>query len=246
MAVEGIKEEEKARGMEALHCLKSTSAPLFLSPSTSLSQTARSASVYLFSALLPYCPKSPFDRLLVEGFDAEQIWHQIELQTKPLIANLRRDVKRIESNPSEITQAIGGNSVGIAKREEKKVLDEEKGSEGRGKEEEDGEGSEEEDEDIAGFGEENGELDEEDDDDDEEEEKETDEGEEMDEGGAGGVEDKFFKIKELEEFLEKDEEMEYGSSKEKPEDASESEDDDEDDDEEDDEVRFCCYFSFHI
>ncbi|KAL6007052.1 hypothetical protein ACLOJK_032548 [Asimina triloba] len=232
MAINGIKEEEKARGMEALHCLKSTSPPLFLSPSPSLSQTARSASLYLFSALLPSCPKSPFDRLLVDGFDAEQIWHQIDLQTKPLVANLRRDVKRLEANPGEIMQAVSGKSVGSAKREEKRVLEEDAGEDSRGEEDDEGEGSDEGDEDIAGFGEENGEFDEEDE---EEEEEEGDDDEERNEGGGRGVEDKFFKIKELEEFLERDEEREYGSSKEKREDASEGEDDEEDEDDDEEE-----------
>ncbi|XP_058087288.1 M phase phosphoprotein 10 [Magnolia sinica] len=231
MARHGKEGEQEARGMESLHFLKSTSPPFFLSPSPSLSETARSASSSLFSALLPSCPKSPFDHLLVDGFDAEQIWHQIDLQSRPLISNLRREIKRLEANPAEISRFLGGNSLENAKREETEGFLERNGGEERhGKGDGDEDGSDDEDEENEGFGEENGGTGEEEDED--EEEEEDDEGD--DGGGSGGIEDRFLKIRELEEFLEKDEAREYGSSKEKREDRSE-EDDDEDDEEGDEE-----------
>ncbi|XP_059657905.1 M phase phosphoprotein 10 [Cornus florida] len=183
-------------GLEALHRLKSTEPPLYLSPSPDLSQAARTASQHIFSSLRPFAPKSPFDRLLIDGFDAEQIWQQIDLQSQPLISGLRRELRKFEKNPEEISKQFGG--VGVEK------------SEGLETESEDLEvmnGAE--DEELEGF-------DEDEDDEDEEEEEEVVEEEEVEEEGkSGGLEDKFLKIKELEEYLEDDEAREYGLKKRK-------------------------------
>lgn len=226
------KEEGEEEGIEALHHLKSVNPPLFLSPSPDLSRSARSASQYLFSALLPSCPKSPLDRLLVDGFDAEQIWQQILLQSQPLVSDLRREIKRLERNPPQFSTLVAAETV------------EEQKDEDVGREDVEREDAEEEDEESEGFEEESGGIGEEDAEDEEEE----------GEGGDGGIgiEDRFLKIKELEEYLEKDEEREYGSSKEKrgrggrgsDDDEDEEEEDDEDEeDEDDDEVSVLWFFS---
>ncbi|KAG5522939.1 hypothetical protein RHGRI_034927 [Rhododendron griersonianum] len=217
--------------MESLRLLKSAEPPLYLAPSESLSQAARAASEHIYSSLKPYTPKTPFERLLVNGFDAEQIWQQIDLQSQPLISSLRRELKRFEKNPEEISKLFG--------------LDEEREGEEREREgvlEGEAEGFEELDE---GF------------DDDEEEEEEEENEEESEEGegeedeeegnddGENGVEDRFLKIKELEEYMEEDEAREYGIKKEKKrgggklskriEDDEEDEEEEEDEDEEEDE-----------
>ncbi|KAF8399673.1 hypothetical protein HHK36_015544 [Tetracentron sinense] len=191
-------------GLEALHRLKSVEPPLWLSPSSELSQAARTASELLFSSLHPFCPKSPFDRLLVEGFDAEQIWQQIDLQTQPLISNLRRDLKRFERNPEEISKLFGGEITVKVAEERAEGFE----KEGVGFEEINGgeQGFEDledmDDEDMEAF--------------DEEEEEEDEEGEEGEDeedgdgGGGEGIEDRFLKIKELEEYMVEDEAREYG------------------------------------
>ncbi|XP_021895100.1 U3 small nucleolar ribonucleoprotein protein MPP10 isoform X2 [Carica papaya] len=92
----------KKTASEALHRLKSTELPVWLAPSPELSQATRIASQQLFSYLKPFSPKSPFDQLLVDGFDAEQIWQQIDLQSQPLLSSLRREVKKFEKNPEEL------------------------------------------------------------------------------------------------------------------------------------------------
>ncbi|KAF7124637.1 hypothetical protein RHSIM_Rhsim12G0165800 [Rhododendron simsii] len=94
-------------GMESLRILKSAEPPLYLAPSENLSQAARAASEHIYSSLKPYTPKTPFERLLVNGFDAEQIWQQIDLQSQPLISSLRRELKRFEKNPEEISKLFG-------------------------------------------------------------------------------------------------------------------------------------------
>lgn len=93
--------------MESLRLLKSAEPPLYLAPSENLSQAARAASEHIYSSLKPYTPKTPFERLLVNGFDAEQIWQQIDLQSQPLISSLRRELKRFEKNQEEISKLFG-------------------------------------------------------------------------------------------------------------------------------------------
>ncbi|KAG6754081.1 hypothetical protein POTOM_042089 [Populus tomentosa] len=93
---------EAAAALEALNRLKSTNPPLWLAPSPSLSQTARTACKHIFSSINPHVPKSLFDQLLIDGFDVEQIWQQIDLQSQPLVSTLRRQVLHFEKNPEEI------------------------------------------------------------------------------------------------------------------------------------------------
>ena len=222
-------------GSEALRHLKSTDPPQWLAPSSTLSQMGRAASQHLFSSLMPYTPKSPFDKLLVEGFDAEQIWQQIDLQSQPLISSISRELKRFEKDPEEIRKlkvvVEGEEKTGLEDEREKMEVE----SDGFG-------------EDMDGF-------DEEIDDDEEEEEEEEEEDEEGKCGNnGGGIEDQFLKLKDLEEFMEDDEAREYGlkkkdNKKNKVDDEDQeegSEDEGEEEDEEDsDEVylgkNFNCY-----
>ncbi|KAF3954513.1 hypothetical protein CMV_020151 [Castanea mollissima] len=213
----------KEPGLEALKRLKSTEAPVWLTPNPSLSQTARAVSEHLFASLKPFTPKSPFEKLLTQGFDAEQIWQQIDLQSHPLMSTLRREVKRFEKNPDEISKLKKAQKV------------EHKGSEGvKGVVEEESDGL---DEGLDGFDEELDEDEEEEEEEKEEEEERESEGEEEgEEGREGGIEDGFLKIKELEGFLEDGEAMEYGLKKKgdglgkKNKKGKESEDEEEDDD----------------
>lgn len=225
--------------LDALQRLKSTKPPVWLVPRTDLSETARTASKQLFSYLRTYTPKSPLDQLLIEGFDAEQIWQQIDLQSQPLLSSLKREVKKFEKNPEDIRkirEVIEG---------EKTVLE----GESKPLEEEIDDVDEELDD---GFG---------DDDDEEEEEEgkqEEEEGRESEEedngeekkgkgGEGGGIEDEFLKINELQEYLEEDEAREYGLKKDTKRNKrkggekvldDDEEDEDEEDEDEDEEVLF--------
>ncbi|GMH23410.1 hypothetical protein Nepgr_025253 [Nepenthes gracilis] len=204
---------ENGGGLEALLRLKSTDPPLFLSPSTDLSVASRLASQYLFSSLKPYTPKSPLDQLLTEGFDAEQIWQQIDLQSQPLISTIRREIKRFEKNPDQISKSFrmieangrlegeirGNGKVGLEQEsDELEGLDDHT--------HDDDDEDDEEDDDLEGAPEEGEgrECGEE-----EEDDEEDDKGVESEDGGTG-VEDEFLKIKELEKYLKEDEAREYG------------------------------------
>ncbi|XP_020212244.1 U3 small nucleolar ribonucleoprotein protein MPP10 [Cajanus cajan] len=207
-------------GVEALRRLKATEPPSWLVPNPSLSEAARTASQYLFSSLKPFSPKSPLDQLLVDGFDAEQIWQQIDLQSQPLLSTLRRRLKQLVENPEEISQ-LKVPSEGGNKKEEENRDEWEEESDGFDEELDEDDDDEEENEDEGKEVE--GEAMEED----EESEEENEESEEGNEEG-GGIEDKFLKIDELAKYLEKEEEnMEN--------DEADEEDEDEDDDEESDE-----------
>ena len=228
---------EAAAALEALNRLKSTNPPLWLAPSPSLSQTARTACKHIFSSINPHVPKSLFDQLLIDGFDVEQIWKQIDLQSQPLLSTLRRQVLHFEKNPEEIRvtgdNVLQGKNNGVEEKEVKKI---------------DGVGNGDDD-DMDMY-----EIDDEDDDEEEEEEEEEGGEEEVseeeesgeEEGEKGVVEDKFLKIKDLEDFLEDEDAREYGldtKKNNKKDNLSEEDDEDEDDDEgeggeddEDDEV----------
>ncbi|KAJ6888700.1 hypothetical protein NC652_029709 [Populus alba x Populus x berolinensis] len=217
---------EAAAALEALNRLKSTNPPLWLAPSPSLSQTARTACKHIFSSINPHVPKSLFDQLLIHGFDVEQIWQQIDLQSQPLVSTLRRQVLHFEKNPEEIRvtgdKVLRGKNNGVEEKEVKKI---------------DGVGNGDDD-DLDMY-----EIDDEDEDDDEEEEEEEEGGKEEvseedesgeEEGEKGVVEDKFLKIKDLEDFLEDEDAREYGldtKKNNKKDNLSEEDDEDEDDDE---------------
>lgn len=221
-------------GFESLHYLKSVDPPLWLAPSADLSRTAREASCNLFSLLKPFCPpNSPFDALLIDGFDAEQIWHQIDLQSQPLLSNLRREVRRFEKKPKEISKLFEEKKKKPKETSKVEDIEVSKGEPLGGV---DGD-QEEEDEDMQ-----NVVVDDDDSDDDDAEEEEEEE-EEAGGFGADGIEDKFLKIKDLEEYLEDGEAEEYGLKKDTKRDGrmvSDEEDEEgdyvEDDDDEDNEL----------
>ncbi|XP_057786838.1 M phase phosphoprotein 10 isoform X2 [Salvia miltiorrhiza] len=227
---------EKSAGLEALHRLESTEAPLYLTPSPELSKAARLALECLFASLNPYVPKPLLSRLSTEGFDAEQIWQQIDLQAQPLLSSLRRQIRNFEKNPSEIENQFNCDRDGV---KEDNLREDGKNKENGGVESE----SEDFDDDDVDEDEE-----EEEDEDEDEEEGDEDEDDEHDEGeNVKGVEDKFLKIKELEEYLVEDEEREYGIKKEKKnkrkigkiaDEDEEYENEEGDEDDEDDELGF--------
>jgi U3 small nucleolar RNA-associated protein MPP10 len=213
-----------AGGSEALNSVKATDPTQWLAPSPALSQSARAALQNLFSSIRPFTPKSPFDQLLVDGFDAEQIWQQIDIQSQPLISSLRRELKRYEKNPDEI------KTLKVVVQGQEKVLEAEKEEFDEELEESD-DGEEEEDDDDDDDEENEEEVEEEEEE--EEEEKEEEQG-----GGNNEIEDPFFNLKDLGKYLKATEAEEYKNDKD---DKEDEEEDDEDEDEEDDdqEVRLC-------
>ena len=221
------------KGEAALRRLTEADPALFLSPSVDLAAAARAASQYIYSSLAPLslAQPPPLPTLLVDpAFDAEQIWSQIELLARPLLPHLRRQLRRLEQQPPSQQPPV--ETLAAAEGEQLEEDGESSESEELKNEEEELEGTEDEEE----MG------------DDEEEEAE------LDGRGGNGVEDKFLKIDELTEFLEKGEEEEYGSGAKRREKKaaknwmveSDGEDDDEDEDEDQLDVRISWSFSLFI
>ncbi|CAL4911733.1 unnamed protein product [Urochloa decumbens] len=212
------------KGEAALHLLRDADPSRFLSPSADLAAAARTASQHLYSSLAALSPAqpAPLPTLLAgPAFDAEQIWSQIELLSRPLLPQLRRQLRRLDQQPpSQPQEALLVETPADAEEEQS---------------EEDGEGSE-----LDGLKEE---LEETDNDEEElgdgDEEEEEEEEEELDGRGGKGLEDKFLKLDEMAEFMDKGDEEEYGGGANRGEKKKattnwmeESDDEDEDDDDE--------------
>jgi U3 small nucleolar RNA-associated protein MPP10 len=178
------------KGEASLQLLREADPALFLSPSAELAAAARAASQRIYSSLAPLSPAQPppLPTLLAgPAFDAEQVWSQIELLARPLLPHLRRQLRRLEQQPqAALPVETPGDDDGEEQSEE----------DGQGSELEELKGELEETDDEEGLS------------DDEEEEEE----EELDGRGGKGFEDRFLKIDEMAEFLDKGDEEEYGGS----------------------------------
>ncbi|KAL1371544.1 hypothetical protein HN51_001779 [Arachis hypogaea] len=230
--------DSKDAGEEALRRLIATFQPSLLAPNPALSETARAASRHLFSALRPFCPKSPLDQLLIDGFDAEQIWQQIDLQSQPLLSSLRRQVKHFAKNPEEISKLKVPLGKKVEKEQREDWVEESDGFDEELEDDEEGEGKGgEEGMDIEDEDEEQGrESDNEEESEGEDEEEKGEDGE----AGDGRIEDKFLKIDELAKYLEKEEENfekaeEDTRGKKGADDEENTEDDDDGEEEEEEE-----------
>lgn len=139
-------------------------------------------------------PTGPLSELYVEGFDADQIWEQIQLVNEPMLAYLSKQVEKIcHWDLKKLTQGDDRHKMKVA------LSDSESGSDGMGELESDldgeGEGSE-------------GDYFDEGDDEMDPGNEETNEIRGKRRGGKGEgrrtvVDDRFFKLAEMEQFLEK-------------------------------------------
>ena len=148
---------------------------------TSASTEAKKASV----------PTGPLSELYVEGFDADQIWEQIQLVNEPLLAYLSKQVDKIcQWDLNKLTEQ-GRQKAKVA------VSDSESGSDGMGESESDF------DEEVGVEGEYVDEGDDEMDPSDEETNEVQGKRRGKSEGRRTVVDDRFFKLAEMEQFLEK-------------------------------------------
>ena len=130
----------------------------------------------------PAIPTGPLSELYVEGFDTDQIWEQIQLVNEPMIAYLSKQVEKISK--WDLEKLTGGS--GMHKAAKIAVSDSDSCSDGTGESESD---FDEGDDEMDPANEETNEV----------RSKRRGNGE----GRRTVVDDKFFKLAEMEQFLEK-------------------------------------------
>eukprot|EP00250_Pteridium_aquilinum_P015967 c22863_g2_i1 orf=78-722(+) len=170
-------------GTAALTYIKQSEPVAWLAAHDHLSHSTRRASEYVFSLAKEYAAHCPLPHLLTLNFDSEQIWQQIDLQATPLLAAARRRLRHLQLNTDSVVLLDGVEDFGRFSSNGKYAEASQMESEDAEEQEIELEGRETNDEE----------------DDDEEDDLES----EPDEDGEGhAVEDKFFKLKDMERFLD--------------------------------------------
>lgn len=217
-------------GVQALDTIKNSHPPQWLAPPPELANNAKTASKYLFSQIVPKAPKCPISSLLTDDFDAEQIWQQIDLQAQPLIASLKKRVKNLDKTSETLSLLVNDHEPKPTR-----------GDQGREVDDAD-EDSGDEDMDAEVERTVSSEFEESDEQEPEKEEVSEDEDENEEDGEKGVLEDRFFKINDLEKFLNEAEVQGLEPPKESAEDDDdesldvENDDEDDEDDDEDEET----------
>ncbi|GAQ82657.1 M-phase phosphoprotein 10 [Klebsormidium nitens] len=185
----------------------------FLAPSADLASTVRSAAKDLFDFTAAYLTsakdgllngKVALPELHSEGFDAEQIWLQLEMQSQPVLAKLKKRIRKV------VRRAEGEGTEALLSVPDEKLGDEVAEGNGLDEEEELGTGSESGGEGGPRF--DSDDFDEEDFEDDEEGEGLDDRRESGGKAGVSGkkgqqpVEDEFLSLGDMEKFLQDAEE----------------------------------------
>lgn len=172
----------------------------YLNPSAELKSRCLAGVKAVFDFLQKHCrktrtsiegkkasvPTGPLSELYVEGFDADQIWEQIQLVNEPMLAYLSKQVDKICQWDLEKLTEGGRRKTKVAVSD-----DSESGSDGMGESESDFD----EEEEVKG--------DDEVDPSNEEANKVRGKRRGKSEGRRTVVDDRFFKLAEMEQFLEK-------------------------------------------
>ncbi|XBI80051.1 hypothetical protein VPH35_089318 [Triticum aestivum] len=131
------------KGEVALQQLRRADPSVYLSPSADLAAAARAALKHFHSSLAVVSPVQPppLPNLLAgPNFDAEQIWSQSELLSRPLLPHLHRQLRRLEHQPPALPSSAPPPSKPAEAEED--PSDEEEDGEGDESEEENEDGLE--------------------------------------------------------------------------------------------------------
>ncbi|CAM6085449.1 unnamed protein product [Calypogeia fissa] len=219
-------------GEEVLNRLKESDPSEWLAAPPALVQCAKQASEILFSLTTHSFEKAPLSKLYTDRFDAEQIWQQIDLQSHPILSYIRKKLKNLEKTGD------GEFFTGLEDKEladrAKKLEVEDKNMDSDAIDSNEESENDEDDEDMEEA--EAAAL--KDGDDDEDDDEEEDGGEKK--TGKNGVEDDFFRVSEMEKFLDRaDAEGVFGTgdggdpeSTSRLDDGGDDDEDDDDDEEE--------------
>lgn len=203
-------------GVQALDTIKNSHPPQWLAPPPELANNAKTASKYLFSQIVPKAPKCPISSLLTDDFDAEQIWQQIDLQAQPLLASLKKRVKNLDKTSETLSLLVNDHEPKSTRGDQGREVDD--ADEDSGDEDMDAEVERM----VSSEFEESVEQD-----------PEKEEASEDEDGEKGVLEDRFFKINDLEKFLNEAEVQGLEPPKESAEDDDDESLDEENDDEDD-------------
>lgn len=203
-------------GVQALDTIKNSHPPQWLAPPPELANNAKTASKYLFSQIVPKAPKCPISSLLTDDFDAEQIWQQIDLQAQPLLASLKKRVKNLDKTSETLSLLVNDHEPKSTRGDQGREVDD--ADEDSGDEDMDAEVERM----VSSQFEESDEQD-----------PEKEEASEDEDGEKGVLEDRFFKINDLEKFLNEAEVQGLEPPKESAEDDDDESLDEENDDEDD-------------
>lgn len=214
-------------GFQALDTIKNSHPPQWLAPPPELVNNAKTASKYLFSQIVPKAPKCPLSSLLTDDFDAEQIWQQIDLQAQPLLASLKKRVKNLDNTSETLSLLVNDHEPKSTRGDQGRKVDDV--DEDSGDDDVDGEVERM----VSSEFEESDEQEPEKEQEHEKEEASEDENENEEDGEKRVLEDRFFKINDLEKFLNEAEVQGLEPPKELAEDDSDESLDEEYDDEDD-------------
>eukprot|EP01104_Vermistella_antarctica_P017375 TRINITY_DN6152_c0_g1_i1.p1 TRINITY_DN6152_c0_g1~~TRINITY_DN6152_c0_g1_i1.p1 ORF type:complete len:738 (+),score=316.57 TRINITY_DN6152_c0_g1_i1:246-2216(+) len=200
----------------------------------------------MFDYAVASCPKkySSLPELIMDGFDLEQVWQQIQLQDDPLVRSVTRRMTRFVEKSDGVNMPF----TDVIEEEERRKEEAEREEEEEDEESEDEEEVEEDDEDADdddelmkfstdGYVDEddlNERDDDEEDEDDDEDDDDDDESGFLGEEGEGheGVNDTFFDMDEMERFLDDEDEREaQGDDEDGDEEGGDGSDDDDADEE---------------
>lgn len=214
-------------GFQALDTIKNSHPPQWLAPPPELVNNAKTASKYLFSQIVPKAPKCPLSSLLTDDFDAEQIWQQIDLQAQPLLASLKKRVKNLDNTSETLSLLVNDHEPKSTRGDQGRKVDDV--DEDSGDDDVDGEVERM----VSSEFEESDEQEPEKEQEHEKEEASEDEDENEEDGEKRVLEDRFFKINDLEKFLNEAEVQGLEPPKELAEDDADESLDEEYDDEDD-------------
>ncbi|MCO5586108.1 hypothetical protein L7F22_040047 [Adiantum nelumboides] len=181
---------EAQDGKSALFLIENSEPVVWLAGDVHLSQQTRTALEYLYSLAKEYATPCPLSHLLTFNFDCEQIWQQIDLQSAPLLNTARRRLKHLQriansvelldgpTNPARASKAVQKGEAIQCELED--VEDEENNAEI--KDQGEGEGEEEEEDYLEGGS--------------------RGKSESEEDGEEHAVEDKFFRLKDMQRFLD--------------------------------------------
>ncbi|KAI5061509.1 hypothetical protein GOP47_0024014 [Adiantum capillus-veneris] len=170
---------EEQDGKSALVLIENSDPVVWLADHVHLSHQTRTALEYLYSLAKEYASQCPLPHLLTLNFDCEQIWQQIDLQSAPLLSAARQRLKHLQRIANSV-ELLDGRPKFPQKGQEA-VSSQNEPEDQEENAELDDQGEQEEEDSYGGS---------------------SGKSESEEDGEEHAVEDKFFKLKDMEKFID--------------------------------------------